>query len=210
MPRNLSEEDVEAFRARLCGVAERLFAEHGYEGVSLRALADELGVSRMTPYRYFQDKNAIFAEVRAAAHRRFAAAQEKSAAEHSEPGARLLALGRAYIEFGTEQPDAYRLMFELSQPDPDRHPELIEAGQRSWTPLRDAVAAAVEAGALEGDVDALAHGFWAGVHGLVSLHLAGKLAHGSGIGQLADPVLHQLFFGAARAAAHSDEQEDRS
>lgn len=195
MPRNLTGEDVEAFRQRLCEVAERFFVERGYEGVSLRALADELGVSRMTPYRYFADKAEIFVAVRTAAYQRFAAAQEKAAAEEREPGRRLLALGRAYLAFALEEPRAYALMFELSQPDPDGHPELREAELRSWTPLRRAVADAVAAGRLEGDADQLAHGFWAGVHGLVSLHLAGKLAHGLGIEALAEPMLRQLFHG---------------
>ena len=45
--------------------AERLFAEHGVEAVTMRQLAAALGVSPMTPYRYFKDKDAILAAVRA-------------------------------------------------------------------------------------------------------------------------------------------------
>ena len=56
MPKNLSPAEVDAFRARLCAVAERRFAERGADGVSMRQLADELGCSAMTPYRYFSDK----------------------------------------------------------------------------------------------------------------------------------------------------------
>ncbi|MDP6541055.1 MAG: helix-turn-helix domain-containing protein, partial [Planctomycetota bacterium] len=63
MPRNLSGEEVEAFRERLRAVAERQFAERGFDGVSLRSITDELGCSRMTPYRYFRDKADIFAAV---------------------------------------------------------------------------------------------------------------------------------------------------
>ena len=40
----------------------------------MRQLADDLGCSPMTPYRYFRDKDAILAAVRAAAFDRFAAA----------------------------------------------------------------------------------------------------------------------------------------
>lgn len=195
VPKNLSDDDVDAFRERLRVVAERLFAERGFEGVSFRTLADELGVSRMTPYRYFRDKADIFAAVRTAAYRRFAADQEKCGARENEPTARLLALGHAYIDFAVAQPHAYRLMFELGQPNPDGHPELRDAELCAWTPLRESVRAAVNAGLLHGDVELLAHGFWAGVHGLVSLHLAGKLAHGTGIAELAGPLLLQLFSG---------------
>ena len=56
MPRNLSRADVDAFRARLCAVAQKRFAKDGVEGVSMRQLADALGCSQMTPYRYFRNK----------------------------------------------------------------------------------------------------------------------------------------------------------
>ena len=59
MPRVLSQADVADFRDRLCEAAERLFAEHGPEAVTMRQLAAELGVSPMTPYRYFRDKDDI-------------------------------------------------------------------------------------------------------------------------------------------------------
>ena len=57
MPRAaLSDHEVERFRDELCRVATLRFAEHGYGGVTLRALAAELGCSPMTPYRYFENK----------------------------------------------------------------------------------------------------------------------------------------------------------
>ncbi len=199
MPRNLSSEEVEAFRERLRVVAERQFAQRGFEGVSLRTITEELGCSRMTPYRYFADKAAIFAAVRALAYERFAAAQEKAAADASEPAGRLGALGRAYVAFAVAEPHAYRLMFELAQPDPDEHPELREAEARAWAPIRDGMQAAVDAGLLDGDPNVLAHAFWGGVHGIVSLHLAGKLAHGASIDDVAEPMLMLLFRGALPA-----------
>ncbi|MDI1364126.1 MAG: helix-turn-helix domain containing protein, partial [bacterium] len=67
MPRVLSSEDVEDFRRRLCAAAETLFAEHGPDAVTMRQLATAMGVSPMTPYRYFKDKDAILAAVRAEA-----------------------------------------------------------------------------------------------------------------------------------------------
>ena len=63
MPRVLTETDVADFRERLCVAAERLFAEKGPDAVTMRQLASELGVSPMTPYRYFQDKDDILAAV---------------------------------------------------------------------------------------------------------------------------------------------------
>ena len=78
MPRNLSPADIADFRERLCNAAERLFAEHGVEAVTMRQLADAIGVSPMTPYRYFKDKDAILAAARARAFDRHADALEQA------------------------------------------------------------------------------------------------------------------------------------
>jgi AcrR family transcriptional regulator len=56
----LTTEEVDAFRARAVDAAMGLFADRGYRGVTLRSLAEVLGVSAMTPYRYFENKEALF------------------------------------------------------------------------------------------------------------------------------------------------------
>ncbi len=73
MPRrSLTPEEISAFRLRAVEAATRLFAEYGVAGVSMRRLASEMGCSAMTPYRYFENQDALFAMVRTAAFRRFA------------------------------------------------------------------------------------------------------------------------------------------
>ena len=76
MPRVLTEAATREFRERLIDAAERLFAQKGLEAVTLRQLAAEIGVSPMTPYRYFADKDDILAAVRARAFTRHAEALE--------------------------------------------------------------------------------------------------------------------------------------
>jgi AcrR family transcriptional regulator len=191
----LSPEQIDDFRERLVAVATRLFARRGYDGVTLRAIASELGCSPMTPYRYFRDKAVIFAAVRTAAYASFGDAQHACCSDPQGPVAVLTALGRSYVRFALDNPDAYRLMFELGQPDPDGFPELRAAELRSISPLRDWMGRAVEAGLIAGDPDVLTHVFWSGVHGIASLHLAGKLGFGCGIDDLLDPVLRTLFLG---------------
>jgi AcrR family transcriptional regulator len=198
MPRAvLSTEDVESFREELCAAATRRFAQAGYAGVTLRGLADELGVSPMTPYRYFRDKDEILAAVRAAGFRRFADAQERAFAASDEPRARLHGLGLAYAEFARREPASYRIMFEMNRPGDAGNAELARESGRAWAPLHRAVAAATEAGLLRGDAETVAHLFWAALHGLVSLELAGSLRPGQSLGRLLEPMLDTLFRGRA-------------
>ena len=84
MPRYLTEQDIADFRAELCKVATERFARFGYEGVTMRQLAEALGCSPKTPYRYFKDKADILATVRGQAFAKFADALE--AALSDAPG----------------------------------------------------------------------------------------------------------------------------
>jgi AcrR family transcriptional regulator len=202
----LCNEDIQDFRERAVEVAERLFAANGYEGVTFRALAQGLGCSAMTPYRYFSGKEEIFACVRAAAHDRFAEALEATENRLGSAGEdRLTRIGHAYVRFALNSPDDYQLMFALRQADPDSYPALRAAEQRSWEPLLSAVAAAVEAGELAGDVEEIAHICWASIHGLVSLHLSGKLVLSS-LNLLVDPMLRTAIEGNRSSTARGGDQ----
>jgi AcrR family transcriptional regulator len=191
----LSPVEIEAFRDRIREAAARLFASAGYSAVTMRAVAAEVGCSPMTPYRYFASKEHIFAVVRAEAFRRFADAQERGVRGIEDPEQRLRVLGRVYADFARQDPDSYRLMFELGQAPASDHPELLREGERAWRVIRDAVGKAIEAGVLSGDPETVAHVFWAGTHGIVSLELAGKLQLGRTLDDLVEPMTTTLIKG---------------
>jgi len=130
----------------------------------------------MTPYRYFRNKDEILAAVRTAAFERFAAALERGASKaRGDLGAQGRAVGEAYIRFALSEPEAYRLMFDLSQPHPDRYPELVRATARARHLMSASLEKLVEAGIFAGDPQLLGYVFWATMHGLIVLRLAGKL-----------------------------------
>ena len=193
MPRvALQPDEIAAFRQRATAAATRLFAAHGYYGVTMRAVSDQLGVSAMTSYRYLAGKDELFTLVRAEAFRRFAERLEAALARAGgDPIARLRRLKRAYLGFALDEADAYRIMFELRQPaGAAGSPELDREARRAFGCLHDAVEDAVAAGVLAGDPLAVARLLWASTHGLVSLHLAGHLS-ARALDQLAD-VDHEL------------------
>ncbi len=202
MPRNLSREQVDAFRTRLCAVAQKRFAKDGVEGVSMRQLADALGCSPMTPYRYFRNKEEILAAVRAAAFDRFAAALEDAARKaRGDLRAGGQAMGEAYIRFALAEPDAYRMMFDLAQPHPDRYPDLVRASARARHMMSAALEALVKAGIFVGDAKLLGYVFWATMHGLVVLHLAGKLPGEPDFRTIQREAMRVLVAGARSGAA---------
>jgi AcrR family transcriptional regulator len=179
MPRVLSDTDVADFRERLCEAAERLFAERGPDAVTMRQLAAELGVSPMTPYRYFEDKDDILAAVRTNGFTRFAIALE--AARASASGARAVgtAVGEAYVNFALENPHSYKLMFDFNQPHEEKYPELVAAGLRAQQTMTGYVKDAMAEGLMQGDPQQIGLMNWAAIHGAVILELAGMLPPGS-------------------------------
>jgi AcrR family transcriptional regulator len=196
----LRQDQIDAFRDRLCDVATRRFAEQGVAGVTLRALARDLGCSPTRPYRYFRDKEEIFAAVRARAFARLAQATSRAAAREQGSVMRLRVAGRAYLQFARREPHAYRICFELDQPDSTAYPELQKQRAEAWQVLRDAVEEALRSGDLEGDVDELAHLFWAGLHGLAALDVAGQLTQRS-FARLVEPMIETLLRGSSAASA---------
>lgn len=196
MPRALTDAQIEAFRDKLCAIATRHFAELGYDGVTMRGLAKEAGCSPMTPYRYFASKEEIFAAVRSAAFSRLSDACE--AAANRAPGglAGASAISQAYFDFAVAEPQAYQIMFGLSRPSDSDQPELTKQVDRSRAFFRHLTDSMIEDGILKGDPVRLGHIFWAGMHGVIVLHLTGKLGPGVDAKTLLLSMLQTIALGA--------------
>ena len=176
MPRVLSKTDITDFRDRLCDAAETVFAEQGLEAVTMRHLANELRVSPMTPYRYFDDKEAILAAVRARAFDRHADALERSFEDSAgDLGQRARATARAYIQFALDNPHAYKLMFDIRQANGEDYPDFLRAAERSQRTMTRHLLEMKRAGIFNGDVDLAGHMYWAALHGPIMLHMSGML-----------------------------------
>lgn len=201
MPKILTPSDVLQFRQRLCDLALKAFAEQGVEGVSLRGLAAAAGCSRTTPYRYFKNKADILAAVRQSEFQRMADQTEQVARSESDPDKRLVALARSYLSCAMERPDAYRVMYSVNQKDEQRYPDLVRQIKRSQQPMVNAVHEAIERGSIHGDPINIVHVLWAGLHGIISLHLSDKLHMGRDIEELAEVMIRSLSRAIASTAS---------
>ena len=198
MPKELTREEVQSFRQRLCQAFEKRFAEQGYDAVTMRGLAEDVGCSPMTPYRYFEDKDEIFAAARAAGFRRLSDRIESAVAASEDPVERILAACRAYLEFAVAEPDAYRLMYTSLQPAPTDYPELEEEIARSRRIITELAGAVPQVDASPIRPAAAAHAFWAALHGVIQIHLA------NGFGESVDfedvvSILMQVLVAGGRA-----------
>ena len=187
-----STDDRDAVRGRLCDAAARLFLEEGEAALSMRRLATEVGCSAMAPYRHFADKQALVASIRAQAFNRLADALD--GVEQNQRH-RAADIGEAYVRFARENPAAYKLMFDLAQPDEAAYPELAAAAARGRAAMNGYVRELVEAGVLAGDPVELGYVFWAAIHGLIVLDLAGRIPADPGFDALRRRTLGALMRG---------------
>jgi len=79
--------------------------------VSIRAIADRVGVSPPSIYRHFEDKEALLNAVCADVFTQLVVGIEVAVAEATDPLDALARAGRCYIEFGLQHPEHYRLVF---------------------------------------------------------------------------------------------------
>lgn len=158
-------------KARIVGAARALYFERGPDAVTMRAVAERVGVTATALYRHFADKDAILREV-VGEGSRLLGSHLFRALEAPTPLERLRATAMAYLDFALAQPQAYRALFDPA-PDDEESPAHRQRGAvRRF--LRDRVREGMDAGVLsQGDADGVALTLWSLLHGLASLHQAG-------------------------------------
>ncbi len=164
----------EKLHDQILAAAERMLIETGdEEAVSIRAIADAVGVTPPSIYLHFADKDDLLFAV---CERHFAAFDEITEAAGGvtdDPLASLMLRGRAYVRFGLENPEHYRIMFmrKPGKTAPGFQDERLRQSS-AFDHHVDAVARCVEAKIIVGDPVMVAIGLWATVHGITSLLLA--------------------------------------
>jgi AcrR family transcriptional regulator len=178
MRRVLTTSTLEQFQNRICVVATELLAELGHDGFNMRELANRLGVSTMTAYRYYDSKTEILSAVRLRAFHALADRLEAAPDLESPTTERLVAVCRTYADFVREEPIRYRLMFDLLQPRGPRSAELAGAERR-----------VLQAFAGHGGIpERAAKNLWASLHGIFSLTLTEILQEAEMEGLIAQVV----------------------
>lgn len=159
-------------KSRIVGAARGLYFERGPEAVTMRAVAERVGVTATALYRHFADKDALLKEV-VGEGSRLLGSHLFRALEAPSPLERLRATALAYLDFALAQPQAYRALFEPDGQGDESSPVQRQRGAVSRF-LRDRMREAMDAGVItEGDPEGAALTLWSLLHGLASLHQAG-------------------------------------
>lgn len=176
-----SAERTAPTRTRILDTARGLLVTGGPRAVTVQAIAGLLGLTPPALYKHFASRDAIIEALQSEARAQFGAALAAAVRAHDTPIARLRACGEAYVDFGLDQPQRYRLLFMAGDDDFARvkpRPAAASAtdgGGDGLVLLESLVRACQADKTLDPRADAaeLAIGYWASCHGLVSLFLDG-------------------------------------
>jgi len=183
--RHRQDQEKQELRQAILTAAGELFLEQGYERFSLRKVAGRIGYSTTTIYLYFRDKDDLLFTVVDEGFVRLGQQLAAAAASTEDPWERLIALGRAYVNFGLQNPVYYQLMF-MQRTDFLTRRQAGESQPRiaSFRVLQQTVQQAIDAGVLRpGDAESYSDVFWALVHGMVSLAISMPMFDASRIQQ---------------------------
>jgi AcrR family transcriptional regulator len=162
----------------LLKAAETVLERDGLQGLTLRAVAREAGVSHAAPTHHFGDLAGLVSELAAIGFGNFNATMAAASATGTTPVESALARARAYLAYARARPGMYRLMFRTERLDMTR-PALREAAHAAFAGLASAVgtrhAGNVALDALTMDQAAQIARTWSLVHGFTMLALDGRL-----------------------------------
>lgn len=145
------------------------------EAVSIRAIAQAVGVTPPSIYLHFADKDELMFAVCQAQFSKLEALIEEALVGAEDPLERLRLMGATYVRFGVEHPEQYRILLmskgDVSLEDFQRG---TMPGVSTFAKLMGAIEDCIEAGVFErqDDVFLMATGLWSVVHGVTSMRIS--------------------------------------
>ncbi|RIV27423.1 TetR/AcrR family transcriptional regulator [Fibrisoma montanum] len=169
------EREREEMRKLILGAAQRLFIANGYEKVSIRNIADEIEYSPATIYLYFKDKNELLYALHRLGFQKMVD-EFQPILTLTDPFEKLVAMGRAYIQFAIDNPELFDLMFIMTAPMETLEKQDWEEGDRAFNLLMLVVQECIDANVFrKQDPQVAAMMIWSSIHGYTALFLRKRM-----------------------------------
>ncbi|HEX7641921.1 MAG TPA: TetR/AcrR family transcriptional regulator [Burkholderiaceae bacterium] len=162
---------------KILRAARKLLEKEGAPAVSMRRVAEAVGITPMAIYRHFANREALLKRISDDAFTAVAADWQKAA---QTPDA-MLGLRHAmlnYLDYAMRQPHLFDYSFSVARDDARRFPEDFRARlSPTLNVVADLIAGGMRQGLLrEGDPWDVAMTLWAQGHGLIALYRAGRFS----------------------------------
>jgi AcrR family transcriptional regulator len=181
---------------RIADTALRILEDQGPDAVSMRRVAQAVGITPMAIYHHFASRETL---LNAITDREFAKLLDYMQA-HALRGsmeARLLTVMEGYIDYALARPRVFDYVFSSPRPGARQYPQDFREGKSPTLNLvAQVVRSAMDSGYLSrADVWDISFALWAHVHGFVMLYRAGRIA-------LPEKEFRQLIRRSLRSLVH--------
>lgn len=184
----------QALRGEVLRAAMDLLRETGDEAsVSLRAVAERVGVSVPSIYLHFEDKAALMEAVCAEVFEQLHVVMKEATADAPDPFEALHRQGVAYVQFALANPEHYRIVMSPSGVGMDAD----EVAVGAFAHLLDSVSACVATGVIEGEPVELGLRLWASAHGIAALLIAKPAFPWGDVDEVIDRAIRAAGLGLA-------------
>lgn len=158
--------------------ALRLFEQGGAEAVSMRRVADAVGITPMAIYRHFANRDVLLKRLSDDSFQKIAQAWA-ARAQHPDLMQRLPLLLEPYLDYALRHPHLFDHAFSLPRDDARRFPaDFRDRQSPTLTLVADTITEGIEQGLLRAaDPWEVAMTLWAHSHGLIALYRAGRFSY---------------------------------
>lgn len=170
-----SEHSREEIRDMAIDAAARIVEREGYQSLTARKVAANIGYTVGTLYHVFKNFDDLVMNLNARTIDEMAGLIQQQVKRKRNPEIRIRTMAEYYVQYATDHPDRWRLVFEHEPPRGMPTPpqlkerrdvmfEMVADNLRELAPER-----------IPQEVSHTATALWSGIHGICILALTGKL-----------------------------------
>ncbi|MEA1648502.1 TetR/AcrR family transcriptional regulator [Nitrospirillum sp. BR 11164] len=163
-----SQYHKENLRRDLIEAALKYVAEHGHDTLSVRTLANIVGVSSGAPYHHFADRRSLLLALALEGYERLIGPTAEQFQAASNPMESLTTTSHQFLTFAIRNPRLFELMYESELTRPELDPAIRQAQFRGFSLLKDSIVAAVPS-MTEEDFSFRLLAIWSTLYGFATL-----------------------------------------
>ncbi len=164
----------ENLRRDLLDAGREYVRQHGHHGLSIRTLAQQVGVSPGAPYHHFPDRRSLLLALAIEGFEEMHDGAEQVRRSTATPAEKLRKMGVLFIRFAETNPFLLDLMYESELTSPVLDPALLEYQLKGHFNLRDHLRAALPA-VTDDEADLRVIAFWSAIYGFSSMRKKGVI-----------------------------------
>ena len=192
-----SDHSKEEITEMVLLAAEKIVDQSGYQGLSARKIATEIGYTVGTLYLIFKNLDELVLSVNARTLEKIYDYLTTAISRCDSPRQCILIMGRAYLEFATQNPNRWNMIYELVIPSDTPIPIWYESRVEQIFELIEYQLARLLTHRSDQQIAEIARTLWCGVHGICILARTNKLRIGniSAVQNLTDSLINNFLTG---------------